>query len=392
MADQPITTSIDSLVKYLREHGEIDTTALSRVLGVNEGTVVDWADILEKAGILKITYKVGKMYLSPTSSKVGLQTQVEKAIGDVKKEVVENELLNQQDILNDVRSKLEVYMRTVNNAEAIFKERSGGAKDTLEKITLLEGEANKYYNEINSKRENVTKTVETLDKEIKSLESDAEQIRQFNLDTSGAKGVLDDITNKITVFSSSIAQMNERFNKTVEEQRNQLRTIEASVRSEVEILKEMEAAEGKRIAEYDKTLSGYRRKADLQSQKARKMRSQLLDEAIKMRDEVLGIYSVASAQYNSFDQSIKSMKDSWGLLAVFNDKLEKIKEDIATLSKQLGEVEKELGEANSALKSPKAGEQNVRSLESKAKSLRSATSALGKGAEKVKKNIDDMTK
>lgn len=393
MADQPITTSIDSLVKYLKEHGETDTTTLSRLLNVNEGTIVDWSDILEKAGMVKIAYKVGKMFLSPMGGAAAAQPQVEKAVVDIKKGTIENEILSQDEMLNNIRAKIEAYSRTVKNAESVFMEQSGKAKKALDKINIMEREANKYYNSINTKHDGVVKTIDMLDKEMASLETEADQIRQFNLDTSGARGVLEDISNKISVFNSNLKQMDSEFNRMVTEQKNQLKAIEASVKVEINVLKDAADAESKRIAEYDAALKEYKKKSEAQAIEMRKARTQILDEAIKTRDEVLGIYSAASAQFNSLNGSLNGMKDSWGLLAVFNDKLETIKHDIEECTKELDVLQKQLNEASTDLKNPKARKsRSITDLDADVRNMRTKTNELNKKGEKITKDLQDLSK
>jgi hypothetical protein len=64
MADQNINTSIDDLVRYLKEHGETESSELARMLNAQESMIEMWAGVLEKAKVTKITYKGGKMYVS----------------------------------------------------------------------------------------------------------------------------------------------------------------------------------------------------------------------------------------------------------------------------------------------------------------------------------------
>ncbi len=392
MADQPaVTTSIDSLVKYLKEHGETDTTMLSRVLSVNEGTIVDWADILEKAGMVKIAYKVGRMYLSPTEGKMGEKTQVEKAVGEVKKEIVENEVRSQESVMKEIRAKLDVYSKTVKNAEALFKEKGGEASATLRKITLLEREASKYYDRIDSKRESVAKMVEGLDKEMGALETEAEKIRQFNLDTSGAKASLSDIANKMASFNSSLSQMDDEFEKMVADRKARLKAMEDGIREELGVLRDTTAAERKRIAEYDRALEGYREIAGAQERKAKRLRTQMLDEAVRTKAEVLGAYSAASSQFNALNQSIKTMKESWGLLAVFDGKLTSAREGIAALSKQLDALEKELSGTEEEMKKP-GSDAGMRTLESRVKVMRSATSSASKESDRLRDEVAGLSK
>ena len=68
MADKSIETSVDRLVAYLKKNGETEVSFLSANLGIGEDTMTDLVKILEKANIVKITYKLGKMYVTPADS------------------------------------------------------------------------------------------------------------------------------------------------------------------------------------------------------------------------------------------------------------------------------------------------------------------------------------
>ncbi|MEM3839154.1 MAG: hypothetical protein QXF01_01070 [Candidatus Micrarchaeaceae archaeon] len=391
MADVPVTTSIDSLVKYLQEHGESDTTSLSHVLNVSENTIVDWTNILEKAGIVKITYKVGKMYLSPAEARDAAEMQVTQAVTEVKKNVIQNEIDSQSQMLNNIRAQLENYSRTVKNAETVFLDQAKNAKKALDRIKAIEKEANTYFNSIDSKRQSVTKIIDEIDKGMKALEVEAEQIHQFNLDTSGANAVIDDINRKLELFDSSIKQMDVAFNKMVSEQKSQLNNLHASLREELNALKDASAAEAKKISEYEAALRSYKKKADARSVEMRKARTKIIDEAIRTKEEVLNIYSAASSQLKVLDDSTKQMKDSWGLLAVFDDKLEKIKADLDQTMKELDEIQRQISTASKDLKNPKSAN-TIDKIEGDVNEIRNKVGKVSKKKAALGKDIDDLSK
>src|SRR5208337_1649342 len=103
--DQRITTSIDDLVKYLKEHGETESSELANTLGVDTGIVEAWSDALEKAKIVRITYKVGKMYVSLAGAEAGAGIGEAKRTAELKKNISETEIAAQINVINQVTAK-----------------------------------------------------------------------------------------------------------------------------------------------------------------------------------------------------------------------------------------------------------------------------------------------
>ncbi len=64
-----IVTGIDSLLSYINENREADAKTLANALNVSQTTVMDWAKALEKAKLVRLVNKVGRMYVSPISKR-----------------------------------------------------------------------------------------------------------------------------------------------------------------------------------------------------------------------------------------------------------------------------------------------------------------------------------
>ena len=400
--DQPITTSIDSLVKYLEEHGETDTTTLVRVLSVNEGTVVDWADILEKAGMIKITYRVGKMFLAPTVAPSGKQqAEIAKSITEVKKSSVRTEIEIQQTLLNEIRAKLAMYTKTVSDADAVFREEGKNARPTLEKIGNLEGEVNRLYNSLNAKKEGVNKVVEDLQKELSEMEKDTEQIKSYTFDSGNVKQMLDDVTKRVGSFNANIDDLNKAFEKIVGEHRKALREMQSGTISEINSLREAVSSENKKIAEYERLIANFKRKAEATHKKLGKTRTSLLDDANRTRDETMRLYNGAMAQMSSINKSIRSMKDSWGSLSTFNDRLTQVGKEVADLSAKVDGATKVLTamsqdlarldqKGREAPKTEEARAKKTADIGDKAKKHRGIVNTIMKKEAELKKKVGDL--
>lgn len=407
--DQPITTSIDSLVKYLEEHGETDTSTLVKVLSVNEGTVVDWADILEKAGMVKITYRVGKMFLSPTVQPSGRQqAEVAKTITDVKKASVRTEIEIQQTLLNEIRSKLAMYAKTVSDADTVFREEGKTARPTLEKIGNLESEVNRLYNSLNAKKEGVNKLVEDLQKELTEMDKQTEQIKGYTFDSGNVKQMLEDVSKRVSAFNANIDDLNKAFEKIVDEHRRSIREMQASTISEINALREAVASENRKVADYERLTANFKRKADSTHKKLSMTRSSLLDEANRARDETLRLYNGAMSQMKSINQSIKSMKDSWGSLSAFNDKLTEVSKEVTDLAAQVDTANKSLSvmfqelskldqKGKGTQKEEEERSKKTMDIGEKAKKHRGITNSIVKKEGELKKKLgglgkDDLSK
>ncbi|MEW6036145.1 MAG: hypothetical protein AB1529_06020 [Candidatus Micrarchaeota archaeon] len=88
-----ITTGVDALVRLAKERQRIELEEASSVLNIPQETIEDWARVLEEEGILRIEYRLTRIYLlwvKPTEEEVaqekesfyeekkGLETEVEQ--------------------------------------------------------------------------------------------------------------------------------------------------------------------------------------------------------------------------------------------------------------------------------------------------------------------------
>jgi hypothetical protein len=144
MVDQSVTTTIDDLVKYLKEHGETESSKLASELKVSEGIIEIWADALEKAGITKISYKVGKMFVAPVTSLAGGIEEVKKTV-ELKRGIAEAEIEAQVKLVNDVTAKIEEFKRYQSSAEEAYKNRAGEIKTALDSINRLDSQLETAY-------------------------------------------------------------------------------------------------------------------------------------------------------------------------------------------------------------------------------------------------------
>ncbi|MDD5171680.1 MAG: hypothetical protein PHF60_01440 [Candidatus ainarchaeum sp.] len=71
-----ITTGVDALVRLVKEKQRIELENASAVLNIPQETIEEWARVLEEEGILRIEYRLAKIYLSwvkPTEEEVATE-------------------------------------------------------------------------------------------------------------------------------------------------------------------------------------------------------------------------------------------------------------------------------------------------------------------------------
>ncbi|MDE1850504.1 MAG: hypothetical protein KGH54_01770, partial [Candidatus Micrarchaeota archaeon] len=150
------TTGIDALVDYLNKNGETEESKLAEELKVSEKVIEDWASVLEKASIVKITYKIGKMFVSPLSvSNVDVASY--KNTLDTKKQSVETELMAQVNVLQEFDRRISNLSKIASSADASFKKNSGQVKKDLDELERIQREVEKHYGSIKMEKDRVDK-------------------------------------------------------------------------------------------------------------------------------------------------------------------------------------------------------------------------------------------
>ena len=133
MEDEVVTTSIDQMVEYLYEHGETESYMLANMLNVSETIVGAWADALEQAQLVRIIYKLDKMFLSPTKT---LEEQKSAEEGNGSEYTVQTEKPN------GVKSRIHEFRLFVANLEENIESRNTKIMEKLRSMAAPSTERN----------------------------------------------------------------------------------------------------------------------------------------------------------------------------------------------------------------------------------------------------------
>jgi DNA repair exonuclease SbcCD ATPase subunit len=399
MADQPITTSIDDLVKYLNEHGETDSAALSGALKVNESIIETWADVLEKAQIVRINYKLGKMFVSPmTITKEGVE--VAKKTVELKKSTAESYLTTQVNMINQINAKLDEFKRYVAGAEGAFKSKAGEIKGTIDEIDKLSMQVDNAYRKLKDKRDFIDSLSAKLDKETQKLQEKADVTEGMANKESDVKRVISDIKAKLDDSESRIKTLNKNFDATVEANRQSFAELLGSIKDESKYLRETLNQQEKELREYNSLLSSYKFESESIKRQVSKERTRMVDEIAKSTDDARKVYVVADKQLGDAKKTLADLKAQFGGFSDLSDKLNSIKSNLNSLTKQKDELMKEIEQlgdqlkAIGALDSTRMAEKTMKMEQTDEKMTETAKKigTLAKAADSVRNDIDEMAK
>jgi chromosome segregation ATPase len=399
MEDRPITTSIDDLVKYLNEHGESDANTLANALNVSESIVSTWADVLEKARMVKVNYKLGKMFISPMAmTKEGVE--VAKKTIEVKKGVAETELVAQINMINQINARLDEFKRYVTGAEGAFRNKAGEIKEVIDQIDKLGLQVDGSYKKLKDKKNYIDALSQRLDKETQKLEQKAKTVEIMGGRDAESRSVILDVKAKLDDAEDRIKTLNKNFGNAIEENRKGFAELFEGIRMENRALRDMIAQQEKQIQDYASFLTTYKKESDSIKRQAAKDRIKMLDDIAKASDETRKVYGAAEKDVNEVRKKLSEIKSQFGGYADLSDKLNGIKNSINSISKQKDELQKQLEEIRDQLRvlelldESKMAQKEVdmEKAEKKMEDTSKKAEALKKDEDKVKSDIDEIAK
>ncbi len=237
-------TTIDTMLELIRSKQRIDLNSVASSLGIAPSVVEGWAKVLESGNLIKISYEMGKMFLSPMSlSKEDLQTLESQTTQKtyILSEELESEILNTK--------KLEDALRDISSNIASFGQKlqkeSPEAHKKVEELSKLYSEMRSYQSHIDSIKKGIGSDYDDMEKRFNELlkkladvteqEQKAKSVAPETIMNSldAAKSTLKEIeTVKINVSHSleatrkdlenQIKQENIRLNEIIKQSHEQL--------------------------------------------------------------------------------------------------------------------------------------------------------------------------
>ncbi len=391
MADQVITTGIDNLVNYLKEHGETEATELASKLGVEEGNVESWVGILEKADVVKVAYKVGKMYVS-LSGGSGEISESAKKTAEMKKVTLEEDIKAQEESIKELDAAIESYKKTAVITESEFKSKAGAIKEMLDKLSAYETAAEKTDAKLVGIKKTEEDMLQKVSPELEEIEKRAEQIEGYG-PLVDAKSRMNDLQAMLSDAHERLTVLNRMFYEQQKEQKETFDEIVRNIRNEETALSRELSEQSRKVEDYDRISKEYKANAENTKKELLKYRASMLDTVSKTVQETRQMYDAAKGQIAALKAAIENVRGELGGYAELDSRIREMRSSIQAVQQERDEIAKELGEIKSILKSAsvisadRLPEKSValEAAANKAASSRNAISKLGKDIKGIKK-------
>ncbi|MDE1845708.1 MAG: hypothetical protein KGH53_00270 [Candidatus Micrarchaeota archaeon] len=393
---QLTTTGIDALVEYLNAHGETEEGKLAAELQVSEKVIEDWSSVLEKANVVKISYKVGKMFVSPLdTTKVDILTY--KSSLDAKKQSVETELVAEINVLQEMERRIANISKIVSGADDSFKKNAGQLKRDLDELERIQKESERHYNGIKLEKDRIDKISETLGTEMKALEEIAGRIQSFSAGEGDVKSVISDVREKIKKYDNLTAEFNKGYDQLVRQKREEIVRIQDETKREMRQLEEALERQLKQLGENERLAKYAKHESARLKDEAERDRTMIVNNLDKAKQGVNAALPLAEKKMGDISNKVIELRKNFGELSNLNDNLGALREQLAKvrgeqqeLFKQAQGIRGEIRELEYARKSDIEKTSEVQKLSKKVSELKAKGVELEGSVKEVKGNVDAL--
>ncbi|MGC8547765.1 MAG: hypothetical protein ACP5MC_02035 [Candidatus Micrarchaeia archaeon] len=341
MADQPnaenqaVTTSIDDLVNYLSQHGETDSVTLARNLNVPENIIETWAGVLEKANIVSISYKAGKMYVSKAIATPQQEATIRQNVEE-KRQSLANEVTLQLQDLEEINSTIEELKKYSQEVENAYKARAGDLKQVTDRLNAYEAEMQRLEKQIAEGKAYIEKFKGELSGDIASLNEKVKVLDSLasGAGASDAQALLQDINSKLNYGKQELASLRSSFDKQIDEARKQFIELSEGINKELSLLSNFTSQLNDQIVEYRSAMNSYSKESQELKRRINSEINKLTDESAKAAQQAEALYANAEKEVAALASSLADLKSKFPELTSFT-------ETITSINKELEEASSE---------------------------------------------------
>lgn len=393
MAKQEVTTQIDELVSYLKAHGETSITDLSKALVVGESTLNDWASILEKAGMVKVVYKAGRMFLSPVEATTSESGENVSRIIQAEKEDIQSEVNSQQALLNQITSRINSLQGLNDEINKLFSTKYKDVMGTIKKINAIGNEMNDAYKNAVAKKREIDNLSEDLRQGLERIDKEGSGIASYEADFGGAEEILSDLKKKADEYNSLSKSMVREVEKVSDEYRKRAVTLSEEIKKEKESIDSLISAAEKELRSrkaqserYAKELSGVKARME-------RDRTRVIDDVEKSKSELYRLYDASINEIKDLSQKLESIKGDWNTIIELDSKVNDIEQELKGMQKSRDEIRLEIDAINRqiiSLTKLTSSKKKDEELDKITKRSRSTATKLNDLNGKVSKAEEDM--
>lgn len=404
-------TTIDSLVELLKGKGKMDLNTISTALGVDTTIVENWSKVLEKGNLVKITYEVGKMFVT-LSSLTPERESAEKGKLEARASALEAESASQAlslDRFAETLASIKTSVAAATRMESTQLPEVRRAIAELNSIYATVGQKNKSLEQMAKRAaelyEEINKRAAELSAKIGYLEPGS---AQKGLDE--AKQLVSEVTKDISSVDSDMALAGRNANDAVEQIRKAVAAQTKSINQQVDQNKkeidaklkqyaaDTDAAERQlreRVKSMGSALSGmgdFAKERERQARKLRDIKVEFNNSYVKISDDMRTSRASVDALSRDLLAKIDILKKGFGEAAEIDDTLNTIRSQIDGIEREIAQAKQDVNDtlaqlrALNALAASATTEQRmviIDGVEKKARATASKVSGIKGSADKA---------
>ncbi len=398
-------TSIDTLLELLKVKGKSELNSIAMALNIDPRIVENWAKVLENGNLVRISYKVGKMYLEPIN--LGPEQQQDlKTRSEVTKFILEEDLAIERISLEKFSKNIEELNKSIGSMSKVYKAK-------LPDVQKILFDVDKAYAPLEAKRKSMYRLKDESDKDFQEITKTADMLYS-KLNTFSPRQTEVGVNERLAQLNGVLQSINEaqkamketetngmKFFKSmgldVESQVKELRRQMASSRSNTDqILK----ANSRQLAELtkglkeqvfaaeqvSKELDGHRKDFERARHDLEVLRRDFADRYSKIKQEIEKDIKIVDGESMRMYGAVKSLKESFGDLSKYDDEIRRWRTNMNDMTREVTTTRTDIIKLTTQLNA--LNNNKDLSIEAKAKVLE----GLSKDGKKTKDNTSKIKK
>lgn len=400
-------TSIDALVELLREKGKMDVNMIAGTLGISPAIVESWAKVLEKGGIVRISYEVGRMFIEPVTLSPEQAKMVASKV-EVQRGIVQENIAAQRSEAEKFATEINSLGTEVASLERIYQQRMPAVQQMLSQINTLYDsivEQGKAVDQIKRNAEDsyqgVNRRIDELTAKIDSLGSiDTSKLKgKGALAPGGAQEALKNANaaydslnslsrSKDRLFESLVQNVDaqvgafkQQINATKKEVEMQLNVSNARI---AQILSELNA-QSKSSREVMEQLGSFRKEVAGAKKLLNNSRIQFTDRYERLEETMRGGSALLEQDSRALLDRLGDLKAAFGDVARIDNALREVRKSVEAMAKQVADARDAVAELQQTI-------QALNSMTLTPEQRLSLTNELKKKVQDSGKNIANIGK
>lgn len=333
MADNVTSTGIDALLKYVNEHGETEILILAKVMRVDLTVAEQWASILENAKLVKVNYKLDRMFVAP----LNLTAVDLKAMGaevEVRQKTIASDIKSKEELLLQIEKRINLFDKFATDAQRVFKTNASGIKKTLDQLHELRSRADSEFEKIKSSKEYMDHISAKIDSDMIEVRKKADSIKTGNFDAEDAMKLIDDLKGRLKLIESESSNTQKKFNQSIAQQSKDATEAFTSIKQEIKSLSDVIAQEEKAINEKVRINQNYSREVERVLRELDKRSSSVMDRAGKTMSDINSIYDLAQNKTSIVNKEIDGYISKFGEIGEIDKTIRDIKDSLDNARKE----------------------------------------------------------